>query len=566
MEGDFIMSSNNSLMLTDYIAIIGKKVSQVYGRGKYMSGWKCDTGLPLDNPSSLPYTFHTGDYFIVASTNNGVVDHYVHSITINEITVGSEYNLSFTFNSNSSSSYNYNAIVEKLTDMGHVDISNPLSASGSTGTSQIITGVFVNSGTNLAFITQDAPTTPIDINSSTIDISDSIATVYANNYKPNGNTYDGTPSTTLETNPVETNDTYVFDGSHWGLIRNYKYYDTELNLTSENAPQTKVVKVAIDECESDIGNVANNLSAEATTRAAADTAHDTVLAGLQTNKVQKTSNASKVYATDTNGEQTTLDYSTNANSNSIPFRSTGGVVSVGTPTDQTHATPKSYVDGAITTHNSANDSHADMRSTLNTINSEIMSGTDRTNQLTNKNFVNSSIQTATATFQGTHDVVSDLHLTDQATNAEVAAALPSVILTPSQNDYCFVSFRWTPTDEMKERLSCNHFKKLVDTNSDNIIYKRFKYDSVNSLWQFEYQLNNTIFTAAQFAAIDSGADSTKIAQIATNTTAITGKQNSLTAGSHMSLNNDIINTNYNSTSLVFTLEDDTTQTITFATE
>ena len=107
------------------------------------------------------------------------------------------------------------------------------------------------------------------------------------------------------------------------------------------------------------------------------------------------------------------------------------------------------------------------------------------NQLADKSFVNSSISTNTANFIGTFSSVQDLE---------------DYSGTVTNNDYAFV--------------------ETTDTVG-NTFYDRYKYtDSTNS-WQFEYELNNSSFTANQWAAINSGATSTNIGQIATNTNAIT---------------------------------------------
>ena len=107
------------------------------------------------------------------------------------------------------------------------------------------------------------------------------------------------------------------------------------------------------------------------------------------------------------------------------------------------------------------------------------------NQLADKSFVNSSISTNTANFIGTFNSVAELEAYSG---------------TVTNNDYAFV--------------------ETTDT-AGNTLYDRYKYtDSTNS-WQFEYELNNSSFTANQWAAINSGATSTNIGQIATNTSAIT---------------------------------------------
>ena len=100
-------------------------------------------------------------------------------------------------------------------------------------------------------------------------------------------------------------------------------------------------------------------------------------------------------------------------------------------------------------------------------------------------FVNSSIATNTANFLGTYDVVNDLRLTTSATNAQIATALGSYQFstTPTNNDYVFASIN-------------------IFATTDDDEYRRFKFNGTT--WAYEYTLNNSSFTAAQIAAIDSG--------------------------------------------------------------
>ena len=108
-----------------------------------------------------------------------------------------------------------------------------------------------------------------------------------------------------------------------------------------------------------------------------------------------------------------------------------------------------------------------------------------TNQLADKAFVNSSIATATATFRGTYNVVSDLSLSYNATHAQIQTALDSAISTADNNDYAFVQI---PTSA---------------TSTDIAKVEKYKFNG--TAWGFEYELNNSGFTAAQWAAINSGA-------------------------------------------------------------
>ena len=109
-------------------------------------------------------------------------------------------------------------------------------------------------------------------------------------------------------------------------------------------------------------------------------------------------------------------------------------------------------------------------------------------------FVNSSVATNTATFRGNFKL-TDLGLTYPATNAQIEAALDAhtwpVGVVPTNNDYVYVEIENPQT-----------------TGIDDVV-ERFKYDG--SYWHYEYTLNNSSFTAAEKAAIDSGIDSAKVA-------------------------------------------------------
>ena len=86
------------------------------------------------------------------------------------------------------------------------------------------------------------------------------------------------------------------------------------------------------------------------------------------------------------------------------------------------------------------------------------------NKLADKDFVNSSIATSTATFRGTFETLEAL----KAAQAD-------------KNDYAF----WVHKDE-----------------DGNTCYDKYTYTGTE--WKFEYRLNNSSFTAAQWAALNSG--------------------------------------------------------------
>ena len=117
-----------------------------------------------------------------------------------------------------------------------------------------------------------------------------------------------------------------------------------------------------------------------------------------------------------------------------------------------------------------NDSSYINSTDLNKITELIPNTATTENKLVDKNFVNSSISTATATFKGTFDNLTEL----QQTSADL-------------NDYAY-------------------FKHNDDNH--NIVYSRYKYS--DGVWNFEYDLNTTGFTAEQWATINSGITANSI--------------------------------------------------------
>ncbi len=168
---------------------------------------------------------------------------------------------------------------------------------------------------------------------------------------------------------------------------------------------------------------------------------------------------------------------------------------------------------------------------ISEIQSVIPATANAQNQLADQGFVNSSIQTSTAYFRG-----------DWATWADVpnAPALYPVDAngnrTPTTNDYLVV---------------------IADEQTNGGTW-RYKYTGLwseqgKSGWQAEYQVNETPFTAAQNAAINSGVTAQAVADIAANKAAVatlqTSKQNKLTAGDGIIIDGDTISTSGGGASL-----------------
>ena len=110
-----------------------------------------------------------------------------------------------------------------------------------------------------------------------------------------------------------------------------------------------------------------------------------------------------------------------------------------------------------------NDSNYTTATQLNKVTELIPNTATADNQLADKNFVNSSISTATAEFRGTVENLEDLNN-----------------LTADINDYAFY--------------------KHKDENG-NTVFDRYKF---TDQWEYEYTLNNSSFTAEQWATINSG--------------------------------------------------------------
>lgn len=117
-----------------------------------------------------------------------------------------------------------------------------------------------------------------------------------------------------------------------------------------------------------------------------------------------------------------------------------------------------------------------LRNDVDAIESKIPTQASTTNQLADKDFVNSSIETATATFVGTFDDVSCLPTTGV-----------------DNNDYAFVT--------------------TCDSQTGTVSYTRYKYSDYTHTWICEYTINTTGFTAEQLAALNSGITDTLVAKI-----------------------------------------------------
>lgn len=153
-----------------------------------------------------------------------------------------------------------------------------------------------------------------------------------------------------------------------------------------------------------------------------------------------------------------------------------------TQEDQTFSGRKTFLSGITTSDIEAREVNVTEKLTINgnditQIINYLPNDVSELNKLTTENFVNSSIGTNTAYFRGTFNSLAELEAyAGEKTN----------------NDYVFVIG--------------------TDLNG-NTVYNRYKYNSKDEEWVFEYALNNSSFTSEQWAAINSGITEELVAQI-----------------------------------------------------
>lgn len=94
----------------------------------------------------------------------------------------------------------------------------------------------------------------------------------------------------------------------------------------------------------------SDITSAISTHNSSNTAHSDIRTAITNglaNKVDKITTASKVYATNASGGQTSLSYDAFATGNTVALRGNDGTVDVSTPYANNHATNKSYVDTAL---------------------------------------------------------------------------------------------------------------------------------------------------------------------------------------------------------------------------
>ena len=177
---------------------------------------------------------------------------------------------------------------------------------------------------------------------------------------------------------------------------------------------------------------------------------------------------------------------------------------------------ETFVTNAVSDHNTSALAHNDIRSDITAINGKIPSAASSQNQLADKAFVNSTINSLAAFFRGTYsDQLALLAVAWQTSDPEAQYYV-------SNNDYAYVQEivagssigTWDPADHIGEAW-------------------RFIY-VMGEGWQPQFMVNETPFTQAQLDAINSGITSNLVTQIGTNQSNILLKQDIIDANNKLS--------------------------------
>ena len=184
----------------------------------------------------------------------------------------------------------------------------------------------------------------------------------------------------------------------------------------------------------------------------------------------------------------------------LDYSDVGALADTTTISDLTTTTQQDAIDSGA---NSTNIGQiATNTSSISTINGKIPSAASSSNQLADKQYVDNAVQTNSAHFRGNWST-----WTNVPTDANDYPADDDGNKTPTTNDYMVVQDASGYTGETLVGAWQFTYTGLWSTNG-------------KSGWLPRFQINESALTPTQQAALDSGANSTNIAQIGTNTTDI----------------------------------------------
>lgn len=207
-----------------------------------------------------------------------------------------------------------------------------------------------------------------------------------------------------------------------------------------------------------------------------------------------------------------------------------------------------------------------LQNSINTINSKIPSQASAENQLADKNFVNSSIATNTANFIGTFESVTALRAYAGTVTDNDYAFVVNAVIQYNGGDFPNVTalnnydkttltngdYAWVVNAEDNTKYDLYRFDIVeqswvlrntkIDKSQDvlNSFYNRYKATVSGSTvtWLYEYTLNNSSFTAQQWATINSGLTQSSVTQEITDAISVLPIGEKITVSTNVTLTPD----------------------------
>lgn len=221
-------------------------------------------------------------------------------------------------------------------------------------------------------------------------------------------------------------------------------------------------------------------------------------------KVVSAATTGRVYAVGPSGENYMQPFSTTPGANCIPLRDSNGDVLVPTtPSSNNAAISMTYADGRYI-----------MKKPHTTGKTEVYTQTD--DGIGTKEVGDTAgdipVRNANGNITGHSPLTDDEYTTKSFVNSSIANEAADYI---SNNGEPFTSLEELQEYTKTHTVTNNDYAIVIVTDGNGTRYDRYKYNESTGVWGFEYSINNSSFTEAQWAAINSGLTSAKLATMLT---------------------------------------------------
>lgn len=222
-------------------------------------------------------------------------------------------------------------------------------------------------------------------------------------------------------------------------------------------------------------------------------------------KVVSAATTGRVYAVSSSGENYMQPFSTTPGANRIPLRDSNGDVLVpAAPSSDNAAIGTTYADGRYV-----------VKKPHTIGKTEVYIQTD--NGVSTKEAGDTAgdipVRNANGNITGHSPLTDDEYTTRSFVNSSIANEAADYI---SNNGEPFTSLAELNEYTKTHTVTNNDYAIIVVTEDNgNTRYDRYKYNESTGVWGFEYSINNSSFTEAQWAAINSGLTSAKLSTMLT---------------------------------------------------